>query len=233
MVRIPIANIAGNRDVRFSWSYQAPETRRARNDFENMSKGPLASFLSGGARLGHSVKPEEDYETGTGFHYITMAGIRHWRVDVSPCPELSKKYVIKHSDRLVQAGDILMARSGEGTIGKIGIVEEGTKGCFADFAIRIRTDTSRLLPQFLRFALMTTHYQTLIAGEKKGLGNNTNIFPIQIHQFPVLSVSLEVQEEVVEKLESLEMMMSAARIRANEIDIQVQEEIVKSAESRC
>tara|TARA_R110002020_G_scaffold993_6_gene4936 strand:+ start:3070 stop:4380 length:1311 start_codon:yes stop_codon:yes gene_type:complete len=215
-------DVAASRDVRFSWRYHAPESRRARADLWDLSSGPLAGFLQGGSQLGKSVTPEIDYATGTGFHYLTMAGLARWEVDPEPCPELTEVYFEENEDRHVTPGDVLMARSGEGTIGKVGLVEEGVTGCFADFVIRIRADPDRLSPTFLRYMLMSAHYQTLISAEKKGLGNNTNIFPVQVDAFPMLNVDLNVQNEIVHDIGEVEKQVKAARRRAREIEDEIE-----------
>ncbi len=223
-----LADVAMGRDVRFSWRYHAPESRQARKDLETLSSGPLLGFLRSLSQLGQSVKPEEDFAVSTGLHYLTMAGLREWRVNPEPCPEISETYAEANPGSRLEAGDVLMARSGEGTIGKVGLVEDGLEGCFADFVIRIQADASRLDPRFLRYALMTTHYQTLIVAEKKGLGNNTNIFPIQLHEFPTLAPDLKKQGEVIAELEAIEEKMQQARVMASALSREVEAMIRKT-----
>jgi len=50
---------------------------------------------------------------------------------------------------------------------------------------------------------MSQFYQTLIYGEKKGLGNNTNIFPNQIHEFPIIDLLPSEQDVMVRDLDEL------------------------------
>ena len=45
-------------------------------------------------------------------------------------------------------------------------------------------------------------FQYLVYKEKKGLGNNTNIFPSQIQEFPIPDYSLDKQQEIVSKIET-------------------------------
>ncbi len=217
-----LVDVAANRDVRFSWRYHAPESRAARSDLQLRSAGPLIGFLRSSSQLGKSVTPEIDYAVGTGFHYLTMAGLARWEVDPEPCPELTEAYLEENEDRRLIVGDVLMARSGEGTIGKVGLVEEGVEGCFADFVIRISADPERLSPAFLRYMLMTAHYQTLITAEKKGLGNNTNIFPIQVDAFPMLDATLDEQKQIVNDLKKVEDQVIAARRRAFEVEVEIE-----------
>ena len=40
----------------------------------------------------------------------------------------------------------------------------------------------------------------MIESNKKGLGNNTNIFPSQIREFPLPDISISEQEKIVSKL---------------------------------
>lgn len=40
----------------------------------------------------------------------------------------------------------------------------------------------------------------LIEVYKKGLGNNTNIFPIVVQEFPLIEISLENQQRIVDEI---------------------------------
>ena len=70
--------------------------------------------------------------------------------------------------------------------------------------------------------LMSAHYQTLISAEKKGLGNNTNIFPIQIDAFPMINADLNVQGEIVRDIGEVEKQVKAARRRAREVENEIE-----------
>ena len=94
-----------------------------------------------------------------------------------------------------------MARSGEGTIGKLALIGPDVEGICADFTMRIRVDESRLLPAFARYCLMSDYFQHLVYAHKKGLGNNTNIFPVQLQDFPMLDLPVKEQKAAVKELD--------------------------------
>lgn len=97
--------------------------------------------------------------------------------------------------------DIIMARSGEGTIGKVAIIQdEEIEGLFADFTMRIRLRNYNPLLAYYYFR--SDFFQYYIYTHKKGLGNNTNIFPSQVWEFPIPDFSEKKQKSIVEKIKS-------------------------------
>ena len=121
----------------------------------------------------------------------------------------------------MQKGDLIIARSGEGTIGKIAMIEnDDFEGVFADFTMRVRLANYNNL--FAYFYFRTEYFQYLIEVNKKGLGNNTNIFPIQVREFPIPNISLERQEriagEIKERIESGNVIHNSITARRNKID---------------
>jgi restriction endonuclease S subunit len=82
-----------------------------------------------------------------------------------------------------------MARSGEGTIGKVAIIDkEENEAVYADFTMRIRLKGYN--STFAYYYFRTDFFQYLIYTNKKGLGNNTNIFPSQLRELPIPEISL-------------------------------------------
>lgn len=91
-----------------------------------------------------------------------------------------------------------MARSGEGTIGKAAILIDDYDAIFCDFTMRIRIQNYN--PQFLFYYLNSILFQPLVERQKKGLGNNTNIFPSQIKEFPVPDIDMQRQNAIAERI---------------------------------
>ena len=112
---------------------------------------------------------------------------------------MSKEYSDSKQAKTVRKNDIILARSGEGTIGKVALIDDDElQGVFADFTMRIRLKDYN--PEFAYYYFRTTYFQYLIEIYKKGLGNNTNIFPIVVREFPILDISLEEQQRIVDKI---------------------------------
>ena len=112
---------------------------------------------------------------------------------------MSKEYSDSKQTKTVRKNDIILARSGEGTIGKVALIDDDElQGVFADFTMRIRLKDYN--PEFAYYYFRTTYFQYLIEIYKKGLGNNTNIFPIVVREFPMLDISLAEQQRIVAEI---------------------------------
>lgn len=55
-------------------------------------------------------------------------------------------------------------------------------------------------PEFAHYYFRTQYMQYLIETHKKGLGNNTNIFPDQIKEFLMLDIARETQTRLVREI---------------------------------
>ena len=98
----------------------------------------IKHFLSEPIILGASVSPS-DYDEDGNYRYISMATIKSWKFDFDSANIVSDVYSESKSAKTVKKDDIILARSGEGTIGKVALIEdEDLKGIFADFTMRIR-----------------------------------------------------------------------------------------------
>jgi len=150
--------------------------------------------------LGKSVSPSDYDEDGECF-YIAMSNIKTYSFDPEDCKKVSEDYSNINLKKTVQKGDILLARSGEGTIGKVALIEdEDLNAIFADFTQRIRLTNYNTL--FAYYYFRSEFFQYLVYTHKKGLGNNTNIFPSQIQEFPIPDWNPAKQTEIVEKIKT-------------------------------
>ncbi|HIP34051.1 MAG TPA: hypothetical protein EYG89_04935 [Bacteroidia bacterium] len=150
--------------------------------------------------LGKSVSPK-DYDKEGKYYYIAMSNIKTWAFESEDCNRVNEIYWLENLHKTVQKNDILLARSGEGTIGKVALIEEkNIKAIFADFTQRIRLTNynHRLAYYYFRSDL----FQYLVYAHKKGLGNNTNIFPSQIQEFPIPDWTMTKQNEIVKKIKT-------------------------------
>ena len=158
----------------------------------------IKHFLSEPIVLGASVSPS-DYDDEGNYRYISMATIKNWKFDFDSANVVSDVYSEVKSAKSVKKDDIILARSGEGTIGKVALIQDDNlKGIFADFTMRIRLKDYN--PEFAYYYFRTTYFQYLIEIYKKGLGNNTNIFPIVVREFPLIDISVSEQNRIVEEI---------------------------------
>lgn len=165
---------------------------------ESITDKRIKDFIDEPIVLGTSVSPS-DYEEDGEYYYIAMSNIKTWAFDSEDCKKVSDTYAQSNLNKTVQKNDILLARSGEGTIGKVALIEdEEINGIFADFTQRIRL--SGFDPLCAYYYFRSEFFQYLVYTHKKGLGNNTNIFPSQIREFPIPNWDSQKQAQVVEKI---------------------------------
>jgi restriction endonuclease S subunit len=160
----------------------------------------VKDFINEPIVLGKSVSPS-DYDEEGEYFYIAMSNIKTYAFDPEDCKKVTEEYSNSNLKKTVQKGDILLARSGEGTIGKVALIEdEDLNAIFADFTQRIRLTNYNTL--FAYYFFRSEFFQYLVYTHKKGLGNNTNIFPSQIQEFPIPDWNEDKQTEIVEKIKS-------------------------------
>ena len=197
---LSLVECAGNRDARFSFKFHCPSGKFAEARIRALTSKRLRDFVREPIVLGSSVSPD-NYEEGTGKLYASMATLKGWAFDSASANEVSETYAAANQAKALAEDDILMARSGEGTIGKLALIGPDVEGICADFTMRIRVDKSMLLPAFARYCLMSDYFQHLVYAHKKGLGNNTNIFPVQLQDFPMLDLPVKEQRAIVKVLD--------------------------------
>lgn len=195
-----IASFANNIDCRMGIRFHNKAGVYIQSFLENVTDKRIKDFISEPIVLGKSVSPK-DYDEDGEYYYIAMSNIKTWAFDPEDCKKVSVAYSSSNLDKTIQKNDILLARSGEGTIGKVALIEdEGINGIFADFTQRIRLKGFDPLCAYYYFR--SDFFQYLVYTHKKGLGNNTNIFPSQIREFPMPDWDETQQAEIIELIKS-------------------------------
>lgn len=193
-------SFSNNPDLRFSAKFHREAGDFVMNQLVELSDKKIKHFIVEPIVLGASVSPD-DYSEDGDYYYISMATIKGWKFNPEGANTVSINYSNAKSDKTVKKNDIIIARSGEGTIGKVALIDnDEINGIFADFTMRIRLKNYN--PEFAYYYFRTSYFQYLIEVYKKGLGNNTNIFPIVIQEFPMLDISLEEQQRIVDEIHS-------------------------------
>lgn len=193
-----IINFANNIDCRMGIRFHNKAGQYLQTFLEKQTNKRIKDFISEPIVLGKSVSPKQYDEDGK-YYYIAMSNIKTWAFETEDCKRVSDEYASSNLNKTVQQNDILLARSGEGTIGKVALIEdEGIKGIFADFTQRIRLTGFDALCAYYYFR--SDFFQYLVCTHKKGLGNNTNIFPSQIKEFPMPDWDETRQAEIVKEI---------------------------------
>lgn len=192
--------LTNNLDLRFSAKFHRDSGNFVMQELMSRTDKKIKHYLAEPIVLGASVSPS-DYSDDGEFCYISMATIKNWKFDLESASTVSKGYSDSKQAKTVRKNDIILARSGEGTIGKVALIDDDKlQGIFADFTMRIRLKDYN--PEFAYYYFRTTYFQYLIEIYKKGLGNNTNIFPIAVREFPILDISLAEQQRIVDDIHS-------------------------------
>ncbi|WP_373480964.1 hypothetical protein [Geminocystis sp.] len=209
-----ISKFANNIDCRMGIRFHNKAGAYIQSFLESKTNKRIKDFITEPIVLGKSVSPS-DYDEDGEYFYIAMSNIKTWAFDSEDCKKVSETYAASNLNKTVKKGDILLARSGEGTIGKVALIEdEEINGIFADFTQRIRL--TGFDPLCAYYYMRSDFFQYLVYTHKKGLGNNTNIFPSQIKEFPIPDWDENQQAEIV-------LVIKSQLDAQKEIDRQIQE----------
>lgn len=222
------AMFSNNPDLRFSVKYHRPAGEFVMKQLTEITDKKIKHFIAEPIVLGASVSPK-DYDESGEYSYISMATIKSWCFDAEAASTVSDSYSAQKLAKTVQKNDIILARSGEGTIGKVAIItDEDPKGIFADFTMRIRLNENSYNPTFAYYFMRSCYFQYLIEIYKKGLGNNTNIFPIVIQEFPIPDISLKEQQRIVDEIQSEIKKQDDIKAKIAELRSQIDDIIIKT-----
>ena len=223
---------SNNPALRFSAKFHRNAGGFVMKQLTDITDKKIKNYLAEPIVLGASISPG-DYSEDGEYQYISMATIKNWIFDSESANYVSKEYSDSKVAKTVRKNDIILARSGEGTIGKVALIDDdNVNGVFADFTMRIRLKDYN--PEFAYYYFRTSYFQYLIEIYKKGLGNNTNIFPIVIQDFPLIDISLDEQQRIVDEIHSEiakqeDIKKQIADLR-NQIDCIIEDAITKGDE---
>ncbi len=200
------SQFGNNIDCRFSSKFHRPAGEYVHNEIVSRPYYQLKEVVEIPIITGQGISDEFD-ENGD-YYYISMADISKWKIDYGNLKRVDNNYSNNHLSKkikgisepvstIVVKDDILMMRSGEGGIGKVAISEEDINAIFCDFIIRFRFNRKFINPKFAYYYFRIQYFQYMIAINKKGLGNNTNIFPNNLQDFPIPNISIDKQKSIV------------------------------------
>lgn len=191
-------DFSNNKDLRCSYKFHNLEYQFLHNFLTHKTSKKIKDFIGEPIVLGKGISPSL-YDDDGDYYYIAMSNIKNYTFETEDCKKVGIEFYKQNINKSIKVNDILLARSGEGTIGKVAIIEDDeVEGIFADFTMRIRLENYN--STFAYYYFRSDFFQYLVYTHKKGLGNNTNIFPSQIQEFPILDFALEKQQQIVEKI---------------------------------
>lgn len=184
-----------NIDNRFSFKFHNKAGEYVSKILKSQTSKRIKDFLAEDITLGKSISPT-DYDENGEQYYVSMADIKNWCFETEEAKTVLQSYFDANANKRIVLNDIIMARSGEGTIGKVAIIDnDDNEAVYADFTMRIRFEDYN--PTFAYYYFRTDFFQYLVYTHKKGLGNNTNIFPSQVRELPIPEITLAEQEKIV------------------------------------
>jgi len=193
---IDFSHYGNNKDLRKSVKFHRQAGQFVLDEFKSKTSKKIKDYISEPIVLGKGISPTQYYDDNGKYYYLSMATIKNWKFEKENARLVTDKYASDNQNKTVQVNDIILARSGEGTIGKVSIIDDDQlTGIFADFTMRIRLTGYN--PLFAYYYFRTEYFQYLVEINKKGLGNNTNIFPSQIQEFPLLEIPAKEQDRIV------------------------------------
>jgi len=194
-------NFANNKDLRSDYRFHSKAGEIALDIISEFPSKKIKYYTAEPIRLGSGISPKFYDDEGEAY-YLTMATIKNWKFETEEAKKVNNNFWKKEKKvNSIRKDDIIMARSGEGTIGKLAIIDSNyNKAIFCDFTMRIRLKEYN--PLFAYYYFRSEPFQVLIECNKKGLGNNTNIFPNQVNNFPLPDISVSKQKDIVEEIEA-------------------------------
>ena len=115
--------LSNNADLRFSAKFHRDSGNFVMQELMNRTDKKIKHYLAEPIVLGASVSPS-DYSDDGEFCYISMATIKNWKFDIESASTVSKEYSDSKQAKTVRKNDIILARSGEGTIGKVALIDD-------------------------------------------------------------------------------------------------------------
>ena len=228
---IDFSHYGNNKDLRKGVKFHRQAGQFVLDELKSKTSKKIKDFIDEPIVLGKGISPTQYDDDNGDNYYLSMATIKNWKFEKENTSLVTDKFAADNQNKTVQNNDILLARSGEGTIGKVAIIDdEELKGVFADLTMRIRLKDYNCL--FAYYYFRTEYFQYLVEINKKGLGNNTNIFPSQIQEFPLLDISKEEQQRIVEEikteLDAQEKIKTEIEKERNKIDVIIENAIKNS-----
>ncbi len=220
---VDFSHYGNNKDLRKSVKFHRQAGQFVLEELAKITCKKIKDFISEPIVLGKGISPSQ-YDDNGEYYYLSMATIKNWKFEKENALLVSDEFAAENKNKTVQVNDIIVTRSGV-AIGKFAIIDEEVKAIFADFTMRIRLKSYNQL--FAYYYFNTVYFQYLIEINKKGL-QNQNIFPSQIQEFPLLDISKEEQQRIVDEikteLDAQEKIKTEIEVERNKID-----EIIENA----
>ena len=191
----------------------------------------MKAYLAVPIKLGATLPRGVMSDDGEALYVHPGALKRQGSIQAEDCHRITHEFYELTKKRFgLRVGDVIVNRSGEGTIGKSAIFELDEPSVFADFTMRLRFDAS-MNPEFASYYFRSTMFQPQIEREKRGMGNMTNIFPSQVQNMCVVDCPRAQQDDIATQISSalsaLQHERDTIEARRKEIDALIEDALTR------
>jgi type I restriction enzyme S subunit len=142
---------------------------------------------------------------------LRVANIQDWRLDLADRKfvSLPASMVARHS---VQDGDLLLARAiaSEEHLGKAVVVYPGDgKWAFDSHLMRLRFDSTKAVPEFVRQLLMTSGGRSMFLRAARRSAVQFNINTVEISKLKIPVPPIHLQREFLRRAKTVERQRTA------------------------
>ena len=215
--------------LRNSAKFHHPDFELTERFFARTPHERVKAFVAVPIRLGATATKGDLIEEGDAYYVHPGATKKQRAIALEDCHQVTQEFYDAHQRRFgLRPGDVLINRSGEGTIGKSGIWESDEPALASDFTMRVRFNGA-INPRFAWFFFRSVMFQAQVEREKRGMGNMTNIFPSQVERMHVVTCARPRQNELAAQittaLAALDTHRAAIESKRKEIDALIDEAI--------
>lgn len=156
-----------------------------------------------------------------GVPFISAQNIVNFGLDLENVKYIGEEEYDKYfKNKNLQRNDVLLAKSG--TIGVSALFDSSEKFAFYESIALIRPIPERVLPKYLFCFLNSTHSHSLTTQNQKGVGVQ-HLHLEDINNFEVLLPTLEIQRQIVEKLDRQMQALEGVRLLKAEAEKRIEE----------
>jgi type I restriction enzyme M protein len=213
--------------LRSSVKFHHPDYELTDTFFDRAPHERVKAYLAVPIRLGVSLTRAVMDDDGEAYYVHPNALKRQERIDSNDCHRITLGYYEKNKRRGgLRVSDVLINRSGEGTIGKAALFDLDDPCLFSDFTMRLRFNDA-MNPQFACYFFRSIMFQAQVEREKRGMGNMTNIFPSQVAELRIVAIDRKQQDaladQITSELNALQRERETIEARRREIDGLIEE----------
>ena len=181
----------------------------------------LRKLLREPVRRGVQPKYSEEGE----IMVIKTVNLRNGYIDLTEVQYVTEEFYRKNERKAgVKKGDVLMASTGTGSIGKVDYWDYDDLAIVDSHVSIIRVDETKINPRYLTFYLRSIFGQIQVEVNYSGMSNQIEIYPNQIENFEIICPPMEKQKVIVQKIEQkiyeqkrIEDKINELRKKINEI----------------